>query len=88
MTPAPTWAAANSPANSTARKDLAETLTMLRRNVAEEATRNFATWWMDLGMTGWFNDPRMWEEMRRLDAVDRVFLEKPIPYRPGGRGGD
>ena len=63
-------------------KDLAETQTMLRRNVAEEATRNFATWWMDLGMTGWFNDPRMWEEMKRLDAVDRVFLEKPIPYRP------
>jgi hypothetical protein len=54
---------------------------MLRRNVAEEATPNFATWWMDLGMTGWFNDARMWEEMSRLDAVDRVFLEKPIPYR-------
>jgi hypothetical protein len=55
---------------------------MLRRNVAEEATRNFATWWMDLGMTGWFNDAYMWEEMNRLDAVDRIFLEKPIPYRP------
>ena len=63
-------------------KDQAETLTMLRRNVAEEATRNFATWWMDLAMTGWFNDPRLWEEMKRLDAVDRVFLKKPIPYRP------
>jgi hypothetical protein len=63
-------------------KDQAETLTMLRRNVAEEATRNFATWWMDLGMTGWFNDPRLWDEMKRLDAVDRVFLKKPIPYRP------
>jgi hypothetical protein len=63
-------------------KDQAETLTMLRRNVAEEATRNFATWWMDLAMTGWFNDPRLWEEMKRLDAVDRVFLGKPIPYRP------
>jgi hypothetical protein len=63
-------------------KDQAETLTMLRRNVAEEATRNFATWWMDLGMTGWFNDPRLWDEMKRLDAVDRVFLQKPIAYRP------
>lgn len=63
-------------------KDLAETQTMLRRNVAEEATRNFATWWMDLGMTGWFNDARMWEEMSGLDAVDRIFLEKPLPYRP------
>jgi len=63
-------------------KDLAETLALLRRNVAAEATRNFATWWMDLGMTGWFNDPRMWEEMKRLEAVDRVFLAKPIAYRP------
>jgi beta-galactosidase len=63
-------------------KDLAETLTLLRRDVAEEATRNFATWWMDLGMTGWFNDPRLWAEMKRLDAVDRVFVQKPIPYRP------
>ena len=63
-------------------KDQAETLTMLRRNVAQEATRNFATWWMDLAMTGWFNDPRLWEEMKRLDAVDRPFVEKPIPFRP------
>lgn len=63
-------------------KDLAETLTLLRRNVAEEATRNFATWWMDLGMTGWFNDPRIWDEMKSLEAVDRVFLPKPIAYRP------
>jgi len=63
-------------------RDLPETLTMLRRNVAEEATRNLATWWIDLGMTGWFNDPQIWEEMRRLEAVDREFLKKPIPYRP------
>jgi hypothetical protein len=33
-------------------------------------------------MTGWFNDARMWDEMNRLEAVDRIFLEKPIPYRP------
>ena len=63
-------------------KDQAETLTLLRRDVAQEATRNFATWWMDLGMTGWFNDPRLWEEMKRLEAVDRVFLEHPIAYQP------
>lgn len=63
-------------------KDLAETETMLVRNVAQEATRNFATWWMDLGMTGWFNDKRMWDEMERLGPVDRAFLAKPIPYRP------
>lgn len=63
-------------------KDLAETQTMLIRNVAQEATRNFATWWMDLGMTGWFNDKRMWDEMERLAHVDRLFMAKAIPYRP------
>ncbi len=63
-------------------KNLAETQTLLVRNVAQEATRNFATWWMDLGMTGWFNDQRMWDEMEQLAAVDHVFLARPVPYRP------
>ncbi len=59
-----------------------ETYSMLVRNVAEEATRNFATWWMDLGRTGWFNDPKMWAEMRRLENTDRPFIERSIPFRP------
>ncbi len=63
-------------------RDLPETQTMLRRNLAEQATRNFATWWMDLGMTGWFNDPRMWEVMRTFEPVDRLFLERPTAFRP------
>lgn len=63
-------------------KNLWETNTMLVRNVAQEATRNFATWWMDLGMTGWFNDARMWDEMRRMCAMDSLFLSKRIPFRP------
>jgi hypothetical protein len=63
-------------------KNLAETQKILRRNVAQEATRNFATWWMDLGAIGWFNEPRLWDEMQRLEPLDRVFLDKRIPYRP------
>jgi hypothetical protein len=62
--------------------NLAETRTLLRRNLAEEATRNFATWWMDLGMTGWFNDSRMWEEMKQFETVERLFLEKPLVFKP------
>jgi hypothetical protein len=62
--------------------NLAETKTLLLRNVAEEATRNFATWWMDLGMTGWFNDPQIWDVMRQLGPVDKAFLQSPAPYRP------
>jgi beta-galactosidase len=33
---------------------------LLLRNTAQCALRNFATWWMDLGGTGWFNDPQLW----------------------------
>lgn len=54
----------------------------LVRNTSQCALRNFATWWMDLGATGWFNDPRMWEEMARLKPLDRYFLDHPTPYRP------
>lgn len=63
-------------------KNLAESQNILLRNVAQEATRNCATWWMDLGATGWFNEPRLWDEMRRLEPVDRIFLKHRFPYRP------
>jgi hypothetical protein len=63
-------------------KNLTETRNILLRNVAQEATRNFATWWMDLGAIGWFNESRLWDEMRRLEPVDRIFLDKRIAYRP------
>jgi hypothetical protein len=59
-----------------------ETTTQLQRNVAQEALRNQASWWMDLGATGWFNDPGMWAEMKRLDAIDRPLLETPTPFVP------
>ena len=63
-------------------KSLAETNTQLVRNVAEEATRNFGTWWMDLTATGWFNDPGMWAEMAKLKALDEPLLKTPTPFRP------
>jgi len=37
---------------------------------------------MDLGATGWFNDPGMWEQMAKLSALDEPLLEHPTPYRP------
>jgi beta-galactosidase len=61
---------------------LEETNQQLIRNVGQEAIRNFGTWWMDLGSSGWFNDPRMWNEMVRLKALDLPLLESPLPYRP------
>ncbi|WP_165227992.1 beta-galactosidase [Aquisphaera insulae] len=61
---------------------LEDTNRELLRNVGQEAVRNFATWWMDLGATGWFNDPGMWREMDRLRAIDQPLLDRPGPYRP------
>ncbi len=52
-----------------------ETNHELTRNVAQEAMRNFGTWWMDLGATGWFNDPAMWTVMKRLRPIGRVVLK-------------
>lgn len=54
----------------------------LVRNTAQCALRNFGTWWMDLGATGWFNDPRMWAEMARLAALDEPLLKSPLAFRP------
>ncbi len=54
----------------------------LVRNTGQCAVRNFGTWWMDLGTSGWFDDPRMWAEMRRLAALDEPLLKHPRPFRP------
>lgn len=54
----------------------------LTRNVAQESLRNFATWWMDLGATGWFRDRGMWQQMAKLQALDDAMLQSPAPFRP------
>ncbi|MCL4206026.1 MAG: beta-galactosidase [Pirellulaceae bacterium] len=59
-----------------------DTNRLLLRNTAQCALRNFGTWWMDLGATGWFDDPRMWAEMDRLKALDLPLLDQPLPFRP------
>ncbi len=61
---------------------LAKAQQELLRNTGQCAVRNFATWWMDLGATGWFNDPGLWEEMKRLDAIDAAMLQQPRAFRP------
>ena len=59
-----------------------ESNTQLVRNTAQCALRNFATWWMDLTATGWFNDARMWAQMRRLSVLDEPLLQHPRPFTP------
>jgi hypothetical protein len=61
---------------------LEQTNAILLRNTAQCALRNFATWWMDLGATGWFNDRRLWAEMTRLKALDEPLLYEPRIFAP------
>jgi len=37
---------------------------------------------MDLGAAGWFDDQRMWAEMKRLSVLDEPLLATPRPFRP------
>lgn len=61
---------------------LRDTNRLLLRNTAQCALRNFGTWWMDLGSSGWFNDPGMWAEMERLRSLDEPLLADPRPFQP------
>jgi len=63
-------------------RTLEESNQELRRNLAQEGCRNFGTWWMDLGATGWFNDPRMWSEMSRMRLMDQALQAQPSAFRP------
>ena len=63
-------------------RSIEETNAQLVRNTAQCALRNFATWWMDLTATGWFNDARMWAQMRRLAVLDEPLLHEPRPFHP------
>ena len=72
----------NAPGHKERVTTLAETNALLVRNVAQESMRNFGTWWMDLGGTGWFDDPGMWAEMVRLKPLDDALLANPTPFKP------
>lgn len=54
----------------------------LLRNTAQCAIRNFGTWWMDLGATGWFDDPGLWQAMKQLEPLDRDLLKSPRRFEP------
>ena len=56
---------------------------ILLRNNAHELIRNSASWWMDLGGFGWFDEPKLWQDaMLPLNAPDQDKLLAPRPYRP------
>ncbi|MDO5581914.1 MAG: beta-galactosidase [Planctomycetia bacterium] len=58
------------------------TQNVLLRNTAQCAMKNYAAWWMDLFQHGWYDDPKLWKEMKRLEVIDNYFLENPTPFQP------
>lgn len=62
------------------------TIKVLSRNMGHEVVRNITSWWMDLGGTGWFNDPILWEKvMKPFAKIDRSRMRNPAPYNPDVR---
>ncbi|GHT26963.1 hypothetical protein FACS18942_05390 [Planctomycetales bacterium] len=59
-----------------------QTIQLLLRNTAECAVRNFGIWWMDLTAAGWFDDPQLWAEMKKLEKIDNAFLKNPTLFKP------
>jgi len=62
--------------------DLPQTRAVLLRNTAQAALRGFGTWWMDLPGKGWFDDARIWDEHRRLAALDAAMLRRNSTFQP------
>ncbi len=60
----------------------AQSIAMLLRNTGQCAVRNFGTWWMDLGASGWFDDPALWAQMIALQPLDDTLLQHPRAFRP------
>ncbi|MDO4575565.1 MAG: beta-galactosidase [Planctomycetia bacterium] len=58
------------------------TQNLLLRNTAEATVRNFGTWWMDLGGSGWFDSPDLWKIMAELRETEEHFRQHPTPFRP------
>lgn len=59
-----------------------KTVKVLRRNLAQEAIRNQASWWMDLFGDGWFDDPVLWKQMKLFDKAERNMIANSVKYAP------
>ena len=46
-----------------------DTISVLRRNLAQEYVRNFANWFMDLGGEGWFADQKLFDQIKLAQSA-------------------
>ena len=57
-----------------------KTLQVLTRNMTHDIVRNIATWWMDLGGTGWFNDAELWKLKVALKDSETDIIKNGMQY--------
>lgn len=67
------------PGWKTGAKTIAESITLLRRNLAVATFRGFGIWWMDLFGAGWFSDPVLWELMKKFAPLDSAMRNLKEP---------
>ncbi len=72
----------NYPGKYSGLYNLKDSREVLKRNLAQETVRNNGVWWMDLFGQGWFDDSRLWKEMKSFAKPERDIIKNPLPYRP------
>lgn len=58
------------------------TLWVHQRNFAQIWPRRLATWYMDLGGTGWLNGKDLWDNIGRLQQFYQAHLDEPARWAP------
>ncbi len=64
------------------QKTQADSIEVMRRNLAQQTLRNHASWWMDLFGTGWYEDPELWKQMDLFKSAELDMINNPSPYSP------
>ena len=59
----------------------AESDLLLRRNLMVADFHNFSTWWMDLWGIGWFNDPGLWENMKKFAPLNAGLRQAKLRFQ-------
>ena len=57
-----------------------KTIKVLTRNMAHQSVRNIGSWWMDLGGSGWFEDPKLWELQKAFKNSEEDIIKNGIQY--------
>ena len=55
---------------------------VMRRNMMQQALRNYGSWWMDLFGCGWYYDRELWNVQSEFKQTELDYIENPNLYTP------